>query len=104
MKRSETLDFGVTSVEDLNPSPSQLLAGDEERQQLMTALRSIALDQQVVLELFYWEELNVQQIAEITDVPVGTVKSRLHAGRQALKNRLGQGFMRIMKPLPEPPS
>ena len=35
--------------------------------------------------------MSLQEIANILDVPVGTVKSRLHYGRQTLKKNLGLG-------------
>lgn len=43
----------------------------------------------MVVVLYYLNDLSVQEIADILDVPVGTVKSRLHYGRQALKKQLG---------------
>jgi RNA polymerase sigma-70 factor, ECF subfamily len=37
---------------------------------------------------FYLNDLSLQEISEILDIPVGTVKSRLHYGREALKKSL----------------
>jgi RNA polymerase sigma-70 factor (ECF subfamily) len=39
--------------------------------------------------LYYVNDLPLQEIAEILNIPEGTVKSRLHYGRQALKRGLG---------------
>jgi RNA polymerase sigma-70 factor (ECF subfamily) len=44
--------------------------------------------------LFYINDLSVQEISEILDVPVGTIKSRLFYGRQALKEYLEAGGIR----------
>jgi RNA polymerase sigma-70 factor (ECF subfamily) len=42
-----------------------------------------------VVVLYYVNDLSLQEISEILEIPVGTVKSRLHYGRQALKKSLG---------------
>lgn len=41
-----------------------------------------------VLHLFYYEEYTMDEISEILDVPVGTVKSRLNRGKERLKKLL----------------
>ena len=41
--------------------------------------------------LYYINDLSLQEISEILDVPVGTIKSRLFYGRQALKKYLEAG-------------
>jgi DNA-directed RNA polymerase specialized sigma24 family protein len=39
--------------------------------------------------MYYINDLSLHEIAEVLEIPEGTVKSRLHYGRQALKNHLG---------------
>lgn len=41
-----------------------------------------------VLHLFYYEEYTMDEISEILNVPVGTVKSRLNRGKERLKKLL----------------
>lgn len=43
---------------------------------------------QMALELHYWEEFSVEEIATVLDVSPGTVKSRLHRGREKLRQIL----------------
>ncbi|MCA9711067.1 MAG: sigma-70 family RNA polymerase sigma factor, partial [Myxococcales bacterium] len=43
---------------------------------------------QVVLELHYWEQCSVAEIASALEIPQGTVKSRLRRGREALREVL----------------
>jgi RNA polymerase sigma-70 factor (ECF subfamily) len=63
-----------------------------ERQELMKAvdeaIRSLSMPQRVVVVLFYLQGFSLVEIAYVLDCPVGTVKSRLHNARRALKRRL----------------
>lgn len=70
-------------------SLQQIAELDDELRQVSQAISSLILPQRMVVVLYYLNDLSVQEIADILDVPVGTVKSRLHYGRQALKKQLG---------------
>lgn len=45
-------------------------------------------DQRAVLILYYYHDMQQKEIAQILGIPVGTVKSRLHAGMKKLKQLL----------------
>jgi RNA polymerase sigma-70 factor, ECF subfamily len=60
----------------------------ETRLDLATAVERLPLDQRLVISLHYGEGLGVEDIATAHGLPAGTVKSRLHAGRQTLKTLL----------------
>lgn len=62
---------------------------DDSWRQVQQAVLSLPLSHRGVVVLYYVNDLSLQEIAEILDIPVGTVKSRLHYGRQALKQSLG---------------
>jgi RNA polymerase sigma-70 factor (ECF subfamily) len=90
-KRSRVqLDPSVSSLHDLDPSPSTLLARMAEERHLLEALRSIPLDLQVALELFYWEGLSGPELASVLEVPEGTVRSRIRRGLSLLRERLAE--------------
>lgn len=55
------------------------------RLDLADALKALPADQRIAVSLFFGEEMSVAEIATITGVPSGTVKSRLFAARQALR-------------------
>lgn len=40
-----------------------------------------------ILYLYFWKELPQTEIAKLLDIPVGTVKSRLHTAKQHFKNK-----------------
>ncbi len=54
------------------------------------AMAGLSDAQRIALTLHYLDGLSVAEIAEVQDVPIGTVKSRLHHGRAELKRRLKQ--------------
>jgi RNA polymerase sigma-70 factor (ECF subfamily) len=84
-----TLDFDEISIESLSTSAGTRLARNQERAALLAALRALPLDQQLLLEMFYWEELDRDQLAEVFDVETATIGSRLFRARQALHAALG---------------
>ncbi len=48
-------------------------------------LEKLDIDKRAVLSLYYFEELSISEIALALKIPAGTVKSRLHTARNALK-------------------
>lgn len=69
--------------------PSQPEVDDVNRR-VQQAMASLPFAQRIVVVLYYVNDLPLQEIAEILNIPVGTVKSRLHYGRQALKSSLDE--------------
>jgi RNA polymerase sigma-70 factor, ECF subfamily len=60
----------------------------EEDAELRRAFVTLPLDQRQVIELRYFAELDVAEIAAALHIPIGTVKSRLHRALAALRLRL----------------
>ena len=64
---------------------------DEERNALVQqALDAVPLHQREILLLAYFQKLSYQQIADVFEIPLGTVKSRLHAAVAAFAKRWQQ--------------
>jgi RNA polymerase sigma-70 factor (ECF subfamily) len=63
----------------------------EEARQVQTALRELPTDQRQVIELAYFGGFSHSQIAEMLDLPPGTVKGRMRLGLTKLRMSLG-GF------------
>jgi RNA polymerase sigma factor (sigma-70 family) len=76
------------SIAQLTGSPSRIVALRQEQHAVLAALHELPLDLQIALELYYWEELTVPEVAAVLEVPEGTIKSRLHRARQLLRDRL----------------
>jgi RNA polymerase sigma-70 factor (ECF subfamily) len=68
--------------------PSYMAEANEEWKDVQKAVSALTLPQRVVVVLYYINDLSLQEISEILDVPVGTIKSRLFYGRKALKKYL----------------
>ena len=69
-------------------SPSANVAMADEEKLLLQALRRLPLDMQLTLELFYWEELSIEDVAQVLEIPPGTVKSRLHRAKGLLREQI----------------
>lgn len=84
-RRGTEVDLEDAPVESLLPGPCSVLIEREEQRLLLEALRRIPVNAQFILELQYWEDLKVNEIADILKVPTGTVKSRLSTARDHLR-------------------
>jgi RNA polymerase sigma-70 factor (ECF subfamily) len=76
------------SLTDQAESPFDRVAQAEVRVRVEEELRKVPEPYRTTLILRDLEEMSYEEIAEITEVSLGTVKSRLTRGRQALKQRL----------------
>lgn len=85
------IDPMSTSLADLQgASFTSVVALSRTHALVLDALRSLPLEFQIALELFYWEELTAPQIAAVLDLPEGTVRSRLRLGRERVRQRLAE--------------
>jgi RNA polymerase sigma-70 factor (ECF subfamily) len=66
----------------------------ERRRAIRDAIAALPVDQRRVVALRFLGELSIQEIANITQRPAGTVKSRLHRGIDALREHLTTRAMR----------
>ena len=73
---------------DSKESPSRQAEISETWGALLSALKRLPLNQRTVIAMFYINSLSLQEISEILETPVGTIKSRLHYGRIALKDEM----------------
>jgi len=90
-KRAARLpDIEELSVVDLAPSPSLVVAKKAEERVVLEGLRRLPLDYQIVLELTYWEDMSDREVADVLEIPHGTVKSRIRRARLALDERIEQ--------------
>jgi RNA polymerase sigma-70 factor (ECF subfamily) len=68
--------------------PGDRLERQESLSQIQDALATLAPDQRAVLLLRAVEGFDYQQIAQVLDLNIGTVRSRLHRARMQLRDLL----------------
>jgi RNA polymerase sigma-70 factor (ECF subfamily) len=83
--RDPWVDLEQVSAIDLAPRPSTLLVHRVDRLTLLEGLRRLSLPHQLVLELFYWEDLTSREIGVVLDEPDDTIRGRITKARNQLR-------------------
>lgn len=74
-------------------SPDKALLKKERMKLLSQAIESLPPHYRIMIVLRHQEDLSYEEIAQVLDLPLGTVKARIHRARGMLKNLLeGPGF------------
>ena len=81
---------GVAIGAPLPSAPDRALEGAQMEKLMQDAIASLEDDQRVVVVLRDVEDLSIEEICEITGLPDGTVKSRLHRARLVLRKKLAR--------------
>lgn len=81
---------GETGMRDELLDPARSALGRLESEQVAEALQALPEEYRLVATLYFVEDLRYQDIAMALDIPVGTVRSRLHRARRMLQKRLWQ--------------
>ena len=85
-RRDAKLDFELSSIADLVSTPGTRMARSQAHRRLIEALQHLPVEQQTLLELHYWEDMDISQLAVIFDSPTATIRTRLHRARKALRD------------------
>ena len=84
------LDNFAGTPTDSDPGPDELLIRQEQQAEFMKLVNQLPLPQRSVLLLHFLEEFSLEEIAAITGVQAGTVKSRMHYAKKALRRIIEQ--------------
>jgi RNA polymerase sigma-70 factor (ECF subfamily) len=68
--------------------PASAIMDKLDTEQVSAALKELPEEYRLVATLYFIEDFSYQQIAEVLECPVGTVRSRLHRGRRMLQKAL----------------
>jgi RNA polymerase sigma factor (sigma-70 family) len=88
LARGRRVDPAVDSMAGLAPGPSTVVGARQEHQLMLEALRHLAIDDQILLELHYWEELKTDEIAEVLGIPSSSTRRRLSEARARLDAKM----------------
>ncbi len=81
----QSADTGLlTKSED----PGSLVVSAMDVEQVTQAIDALPEEYRIVSVLYFLEDMSYQAIADIVEIPVGTVRSRLHRGRKMLQKAL----------------
>ncbi|MCP3928334.1 MAG: sigma-70 family RNA polymerase sigma factor [Bacteroidetes bacterium] len=80
----EEEDSNYSSYQDLREEMFEHMMGDE----VTNAINSLPVDFRLVILLCDIEGFTYEEISKIVDIPIGTVRSRLHRARNMLKEKL----------------
>ena len=83
---------GTEMVDDAQIGPAETLEKKELRERVQRALNELEPEDATVILLRDLQDIPYEDLAQMLKIPVGTVKSRLHRARQALKARLAAYF------------
>jgi RNA polymerase sigma-70 factor (ECF subfamily) len=70
------------------PLPEKELESQELQETIQQEILKLPEKYRSAIVLKYIEELSLNEISEILDLPLGTVKTRIHRGREALRKQL----------------
>ncbi|MFO0633579.1 MAG: sigma-70 family RNA polymerase sigma factor [Nannocystaceae bacterium] len=87
-RRRGVVEPVTSSVAQLDPSLGTVLHARHELAALLGAVRRIPFDDQVLIELHYWERLTTAEIAEVLAIPQGTIKGQLVRARERVREAL----------------
>lgn len=86
------LGDAATGIDGSGPLPGDQMEQDERSVQLHAALNRLGDEHRLILVLRELDGLSYEDISEVLDTPVGTVRSRLHRARSQLKDELATYF------------
>jgi RNA polymerase sigma-70 factor (ECF subfamily) len=82
------LDVLRSSVRELGMGPSTLILNQENARLLLEALRSVSIDDQLILELYHWEKMTGPQLAQVFECPEPTIRSQLRRATVRLRAQI----------------
>jgi len=87
MNDQEGVDgYSILPSDDRTPESELLLS--ETQQLIRQAIESLPAKYKTVMVLRYLQDLSLQEISDVLDMPVTTIKTRVHRGREYLRKKL----------------
>ncbi len=83
-------DVAEETIREEQPSPEEQAQVKDERRWVRQGMQSLSPEHRAVLELIFYQELSLNEVAQVLNIPVGTVKSRLSYARTHLRGVLAR--------------
>ena len=92
---TEALDDDIgEQLADEAPGAEQSMVAEQDAQRMRDCLRKLPPHHREVVHLAFYEDMGYEAIAALVQCPPGTVKSRVHHAKEALKKCLNRWTMR----------
>lgn len=88
---NESKEWEMNRQETQKDLPQESCIREEEKEEVRKALTQLHDLHRIPLILFYFQEMKYTEIAEILDIPEGTVKSRISQGKKKLRESMEVG-------------
>ena len=88
IRRPEPEDLPWMDIDQIDPSESIIM--DEEQKSLAFAVSKLPDNQRILIEKAFYGDLSHSEISDLTDLPLGTVKSRIRLSIERLRRELGK--------------
>jgi len=88
IRRRRPEDSSAPELSDPGPGPDGSLESEQRNRLLKQALASLSVEQRQIIVLRDYIDLSYAEIADVLEIASGTVMSRLHRARMALKEEL----------------
>ena len=80
----EIMELKLSESAVTTENPENILEAEELRTKMMEAIQSLPDDIRTTLSLREFDGLSYEEIAKVQNCPIGTVRSRIHKGREIL--------------------
>lgn len=90
-RRHRRRDVGLVEARAVPASgadPAVIAEDNEQKERLWQAILQLPVKHRDIIVLNHFQQFSYKQMAEVLGIPIGTVMSRLHAAREALRARL----------------
>ena len=81
-------DVAEETIREDQPSPEEQAQVKDEGRWVRQGIQSLSPEHRAVLELVFYQELSLNEVAQVLNIPIGTVKSRLSYARTHLRGVL----------------
>ena len=79
---------GTVAISIKGKNPEQLLIEKDLADKIGRALRRLRVHEREIIILQHFQDYSYQEIADLLEIPIGTVMSRLYSARRSLRNEL----------------
>jgi RNA polymerase sigma-70 factor (ECF subfamily) len=96
-KKNLSIDAEISGAEgvdwhdrlaDTGKGPEEEVLTDQLQEEVQGAIMGLSPKYRAVMLLRYIEDLSLQEISEAVQLPISTIKTRIHRGREALRKKL----------------